>query len=206
MRLPIFLLSLILLASSVPAFAAPGELDAVIKRCGIPGGESKEISQVTNQLERTLIYNGNSYLHFEPVAGGWAFTSAWNGHLPMSRKEVENRMPCFHQAMQDAANAAPNASGIDPAIAQQSINPTANDATFGIPHFALIVFLVITLIVFLLLPSARQRQVAHEQAKPIERVYRQPNLDEYTSAPIAPQPLAHEVDREIDQTPNHPQL
>jgi len=193
MRLQTFLLSLILLGSSITAFAAPGELDAVIQRCGQPGAESRETSPVTNQLERTLIYNGKTYLHFEPVAGGWAFTTAWNGHLPMNRSEIENRMPCFRQAMQDASKAAPNAPTVDPSIANQRVQTANNDATFGIPHFALIVFLVVTLIVFLLLPSASQRQMAHERAKPVEHVYRKPNLDEYVSTET-PKPLDRELD------------
>ena len=89
------------------------------------------------------------------------------------------------QAMEDAAKAAPNAAAVDPSIANQRVQTVNNDATFGIPHFALIVFLVVTLIVFLILPSARQRRLAREQAKPIEHVYRKPNLDEYP-AYVAP--------------------
>ena len=195
MRLQTFLLSLILLGSSIPAFAAPGELDAVIQRCGQPGAESKETSQASDQLERTLIYNnGKTLLHFQPVAGGWVFTTAWNGHLPMTRNEIEKRMPCFRQAMEDAAKAAPNAAPVDPSIANQRVQTVNNDATFGIPHFALIVFLVVTIIVFLLLPSARQRQLERQKSKPVEHVYRKPNLDEYTSTPAPPEPLDHEID------------
>ena len=188
------ILSLItLLASSVSAFAAPGELNAVVRHCGPPGAESKETSPVNGQLERTLIYNKVLYLHFEPVAGGWAFTTAWNNHLPMTRNELEGRLPCFRSAMQEAAASAPAA--IDPTIASQTtVQQASNDTTFGIPHFALIVLLLITLLVFILLPSARQRKLAREAKKPIDRVYRAPNLDEHIDPLPAPRPLNRDLD------------
>jgi hypothetical protein len=189
-----FLLILALFGSSASAFALPGELNAVELRCGAPGAESKEISPVTNQLERTLIYNKNLYLHFEAVAGGWSFTTAWNNHLPMTRNELEKRMPCFRDAIQDAAKAAPAATNIDPTIAGQTVQSPENDATFGIPHFGLMVALVITLIVFLILPSARQRQLQRQKAKPVEHIYRKPNLDEY----IPPTPPQPPIRRDLD--------
>jgi hypothetical protein len=187
------ILSLItLLASSVPAFASPSELDAVVRHCGPPGAESKETSPVNGQLERTLIYNKVLLLHFEPVAGGWAFTTAWNSHLPMTRNELEGRLPCFRSAMQEAA--ASGSATIDPTIASQSTTQPSNDATFGIPHFALIVLLFITLLVFILLPSARQRKLAREAKKPIEHTYRKPNMDEYIDCTPPPKPLNRDLD------------
>jgi hypothetical protein len=192
-----FLLALTLLGSSTSAFAVAGELTAVEHHCGPPSAESKETSEVTNQLERTLIYNynGNSlYLHFRPVAGGWSFTTAWNGHLPMSRQELENRLPCFRNAMQEAAAAAPATTTVDPTISGQSLSHAVTDNTFGIPHFALIVLLVITLLVLLLLPSARQRQLARQARKPVEHVYRKPNLDEYESSTHRAAPLSRDLD------------
>jgi len=187
-----WLFSLLLLASCTSAFAAPGELEAVVRHCGPPGAESKETSPVNGQLERTLIYRNVLLLHFQPVTGGWTFTTAWNNHLPMSRQELENRLPCFRNAMQEAAT-TPNAA-IDPTIAGQTASQSSNDATFGIPHFALIVFLVVTLLVFILLPSARQRKLAHEAKKPIERVYRKPDLEEYTPSTPPPAPLNRDPD------------
>jgi len=187
------ILSLItLLASSVSAFAAPGELNAVVRHCGPPGAESKETSPINGKLERTLIYNKVLLLHFEPVAGGWAFTTAWNDHLPMTRNELEGRLPCFRSAMQEAAAAGP--AMIDPTIASQSNPQPSSDATFGIPHFALIAGLVITLLVFILLPSARQRKLAREAKKPIKRVYRAPNLDEHVDPPPSFRPLNRDLD------------
>lgn len=172
-----FLLTLALLGASASAFAAPGDLEAVERHCGPPNAESNGTSEVTYQLERTLIYNNGLYLNFQPVAGGWSFTSAWKGNLPITRGQVGARLSCFRDAMQDAATAAQATTEIDPTIAGQTIHPI--DASFGIPHLWLIVALVITLLLFLILPSARQRKLARQQSKPIERIYRMPNLDEY---------------------------
>jgi len=163
-----------------------------MRHCGPPGAESKETSQVDGQLRRTLIYNKVLLLHFEPVAGGWAFTTAWNNHLPMTRNELEGRLPCFHSAMQEAAASAP--ATIDPTIASQTPQQVSNDTTFGIPHFALIVLLFITLLVFILLPSARQRKLAREAKKPIKRIYRTPNLDEHVDPPPPFRPLNRDRD------------
>ena len=190
-----FLLFLALFGSSVAAFAVPGELAAVERRCGPPSAESKGISEVTNQLERTLIYYDSVYLHFQPVAGGWSFTTAWNGHLPMTRREVESRMPCFRVAMQDAASGAPVAADIDPTIASQTINRPATNTSFGIPHLWLIVALVVTLLVFLIWPSARQRRLQREAKKPVDKIYRKPNLDEYSSAAPPVEPIKRDLDR-----------
>jgi hypothetical protein len=176
-----FFAMLALLIVSSSAFAAPGDLTSVERHCGPPNAESKEISQVTNQLERTLIYNNNGntlYLHFEPVAGGWSFTTAWKGHLPMTRNELEGRLPCFRNAMQEAENAAKGVSNVDPTIARQTA-AMSSEGTFGIPLLWLIVALVITLLIFIFLPSARQRRAARLARKPIEHVYRKPNMDEY---------------------------
>jgi len=185
------LLLITLPASSVSAFATPGELDAVVRHCGPPGAESKETSPVNGQLQRTLIYNKVLYLHFEPVAGGWGFTTAWNNHLPMTRNEVEGRLPCFRDAMKDAASTA---TTMDPTIAVQSAPDSSNEGAFGIPHFGLIVFLVITLLVFIVVPSARQRRLARQNRKPVEHIYRKPNLDEHIDLPPPPRP----PDRDLD--------
>jgi hypothetical protein len=186
-----FLLLLALLASSVSAFADTSELDAVERHCGAPGAESKETSNTNGQLQRTLIYKGVLYLHFEPAPGGWGFTTAWNNHLPMTRAELERRLPCFRNAMQEADSTA---SSVDPTIASQTAANATNDATFGIPHFALIVFLTVTLLVFLILPSARQRQLEREKSKPIEHIYRKPNMEEYILPPTPPVPITRNFD------------
>jgi len=185
-----FLLSLTLLASSAPAFAGD-ELLAVERHCGNPGAESKETSPINGQLERTLIYNNVLYLHFKPTASGWSFTTAWNNHLPMTRNEVEGRLPCFRDAMKDAASTA---TTMDPTIAVQSAPDSSNEGAFGIPHFGLIVFLVITLLVFIVVPSARQRRLARQNRKPVEHIYRKPNLDEHIDLPPPPRP----PDRDLD--------
>ena len=186
-----FLVLLTLLAGSVSAFAATSELDAVVRHCGPPGAESNENSPINGQLQRTLIYRGVLYLHFEPAPGGWGFTTAWNNHLPMTRAELEHRLPCFNNAMQDADSTA---SSVDPTIASQTAVNATNDATFGIPHFGLIVFLTVTLLVFLILPSARQRQLEREKSKPVEHIYRKPNMDEYILPPPRPAPITRNLD------------
>jgi hypothetical protein len=194
MRLQVFFLSLILLGSSASAFAAPGELNSVVLHCGPPGAESRETSQITGEQQRTLIYDNSLYLHFQPVATGWSFTTAWKGHLPMTRGEIENHMPCFRQAMQEAAAAVPVEPGIDPALAAQSVPPRNNNNSFGVPHLPLIVFLIITLLVFLIVPSARARRLARQQTKPVEHIYRKPNLEEYVSPTLPPRPLDRDLD------------
>ena len=186
MRKMFVLFSLLAAASfSVPAFALPGELVAVERHCGNPSGESKEISQVTNTMQRTLIYN-DLLLHFQPQEGGWSFTTGWHGHFPITRNELENRLPCFRDAMNEVANSAPKNALIaaDPAIAQQTGTPISADA-FGIPHFWLIIILVATLIVFILVPSAaaRRRKKAAQEAE-IERNFRKPDLE--AAVPIPP--------------------
>jgi len=185
------LLSLALLVSSVIAFASTSELDAVERHCGPPGAESHETSPINGQLERTLIYNNVLLLHFAPAAGGWSFTTAWNKHLPMTRTEVENRMPCFRDAMQEAATSP---STVDPTIARQTNPQVFNNATFGIPHFTLIVVLTVTLLVFLILPSARQRKLEREKRKPVEHLYHKPNMDEYIPPPAPTVPLNRDRD------------
>jgi hypothetical protein len=187
----VFCLTLVLVGASSYAFAAPGDLTAVERHCGPPGAESKETSQVTNQLERTLIYNNTLYLHFQPVTRGWSFTTAWNGHLPMTRNELEGRLPCFQNAMKEAENAAKGISAVDPTIARQTA-PLATEGTFGIPLLWLIVALVITLLIFIALPSSRQRHAARRARKPLKHIYRKPNLDEYIPPSDPP------VNRDLD--------
>jgi hypothetical protein len=96
--------------------------------------------------------------------------------------------------MQEAAAAVPVEPGIDPALAAQSVPPRNNNNSFGVPHLPLIVFLIITLLVFLIVPSARARRLARQQTKPVEHIYRKPNLEEYVSPTLPPRPLDRDLD------------
>jgi len=153
----------------VTAFALPGEAAAVIQHCGPPTGENQATSQVTGLMQRDLTYS-NVTLHFEPMEGGWSFTSAWSGHLPISRTELEARMPCFRDALQEVA-AAP-ALAIDPTTAGQGLTPGASSSTFGISFLWLIAGLAIILVLFVAMPSKRRR--AKRKLTLEERPYRRP--------------------------------
>jgi hypothetical protein len=189
MRLLRLFLTLAALTATLPALALPGELTAVERHCGNPQAESRETSQVTNHLQRTLIYN-DLLLHFEPMEQGWSFTTAWHGHFPMTRGELESKLPCFRDAMNEVAANAPANTLVpaDPAIAQQTAGQPI-DSSFGIPHLWLIAILVVTLILFIFIPSARQRKLRAAAATnaEAERVYRQPDVENA----VAPPPAKH---------------
>ena len=156
----------------VTAYALPGEANAVVRHCGTPTGSSQETSQVTGQMQRTLIYN-DVMLHFQPLEGGWSFTTGWHKHLPISRSELENRMPCFRDAMEEVA-AAPQ-QVVDPSIASQSIVPHASATTFGSSFLWLIGALVLTIILFIAIP-ARRRQKQRKDMVLEDRPYRRPKI------------------------------
>ena len=153
------------------AFALPGEAAAVIRHCGEPHAERFATSEVTNKPQRDLIYNA-VILHFEPLEGGWSFTTAWKGHFPMTRGELEKSLPCFRAAMQEVA-AAPQPV-IDPTIAGQTLATAPMSAsTFGIPHLWLIVVLVVATLIIVLLPRRRKEPVNRIVEN---RPYRKPSL------------------------------
>jgi hypothetical protein len=135
------------------AFALPGEAVAVIAHCGQPTTESQEVSPVTGLTQRDLTYN-NVILHFESMEGGWSFTTAWKGHLPVSRTKLETEMPCFRDAMHEVA-ARPTKTP-DPTIAADHSVPQVG-IHFG-PVFLWLIFgLAVILVVFLALPTTRRR-------------------------------------------------
>ena len=168
--------SALLLAAAVscPAFALPGEASAVIAHCGQPTAENRDTSPVTGHLQRDLYY-GDTILHFEPMEGGWSFTTAWSGHLPVSRAGMEHKMPCFRDAMNEAASFPQRAE--DPTIAQQTVqSPVISSNGFGVPFLWVVLALVVVLIILVALPTARRRA----QRAPLleQRPYRKPDLSE----------------------------
>jgi hypothetical protein len=174
-----FLLLLTFCAVTIPVLAEAGDASAVVQFCGPPAGESQGISQVTNQLERNLTY-GRMILHFQAEEGGWSFLSGWYAHVPVTEKMVENRMPCFRQAM--AASAQWSRVGMsreDPAIRLQSSPTAADTSTFGIPHLAFILFLSVLTVIVFLLPNRRKRPLA---AREVEKMRRRRRPDVESSA------------------------
>ena len=155
----------------ITASALPGEADAVVAHCGQPTGENQATSAVTGLMQRDLTYNGTT-LHFEPMGGGWSFTTAWHGHLPMSRTALEARMPCFRDAMQQVA-AAPK-QAVDPTIAIQSTVPQVSTTTFGISFLWVIAGLGFVLLLFVALPSTRRRRMKRLSLE--ERPFRRPKV------------------------------
>lgn len=170
---PALLFCALVLASAAPLYAAPGELDAVVRHCGVPHAENYTTSQVTNRPQRDLIYNEVT-LHFEPEEGGWQFTTAWEGHFPVIRESLEQRLPCFKAALQEAGAAGQPA--VDPTIAEQTTTPADFSQTnFGIPHLWLIVCLVlVTSVLLFVLPRRGRRTEA--AVMPDQRRYRKPLL------------------------------
>lgn len=157
-------LGLCLLLVALPAFALPGEDEAVVRHCGKPASERRDLSPVTNQIQRDLFY-GDIVLHFQAVEGGWSFTTAWVKHLPMTRTALEQRLPCFRDAMQEVASAPRPA--LDPTIEAQTYVKPIDGTTFGIPHFWLIIILGVILVLAVAVPSARRKK----RVLPEPRVY-----------------------------------
>jgi len=165
-RFSLFALAL----TPLSAFALPGEARSVIIHCGQPTSDQEDISPVTGLTQRNLTYN-NIILHFQPMQNGWSFTTAWRGHLPLTRNETEAAMPCFRDAVTQVA-AAPQPV-IDPTIA-------ADEATlplgihFGPAFLWLLLALGIILVIFLAIPRNRQRR---RKFLPMEsRPFRRPQV------------------------------
>ena len=176
------LLALCVLASPLLAqrdqpqgeFASPGEMDAVIRLCGKPKGISKGISPVTNTLQRNLIYSDTLILHFQPIQGGWGFTTGWDGHVPVTRDQLSTPMPCFRQALAEAASAPIQKPNTDPTIADQTATVPFNNSNFGIPHLYLIFILAGVVLLCILIPTAKQRK--RRKANLENRVIRKPDV------------------------------
>ncbi len=115
------------------------EAAAVERHCGQPQAEHEGMSQVTNRLQRDLRY-GDATLHFVPDGQGWTFTTAWRGHLPVMRSNLEESMPCFGDAVKEVA-VRPVALE-DPTIAQQ-VTPAVRLVNADIARMVVIVLLVI---------------------------------------------------------------
>lgn len=177
------LLFVSLFVFSAPAFALPGELDAVEQHCGQPLRESQEVSVVTDQAQQTLYYPNDVALHFQPMDEGWSFTTGWHGNLPISREELEQRLPCFRNAMLQVAAANPAVRDADPGILNDTVVeiPFYNQSTFGIPHFWLIIALAFFVVVVALIPNARKRRLAQRDAANAEllaarKFFRKPEI------------------------------
>ena len=172
-------LSMPVLAQQQPQgeYGSPGEMDAVMRLCGNPKGISKGISPVTNTLQRNLIYSETLILHFQPIKGGWGFTTGWDGHVPVTRDQLIARMPCFRQAMAAAAAAPAAKPATDPTIADQTSTVPFNNANFGIPHLYLILILAGVVLLCVLIPTAKQRK--RKKAELENRNIRKPDVGEH---------------------------
>jgi len=156
----------------VAAHALPGEADAVLRHCGEPTARSQDTSEVTGLAERNLTYNDVT-LHFQPMQGGWSFTTGWHKHLPISRTALQQRMPCFRDAMEEVAAVPPQT--VDPSIAAQSTVPQASSTTFGPSFLWLMGLLVVSILLFMAIP-ARKRVRARKEMVLEDRPYRKPRI------------------------------
>ncbi len=170
----------LLIGAALPVVAETGDAAMVIRYCGAPSSEHQGLSQVTSLMERDLTY-GDTILHFEPREDGWSFLSGWRGHTVLTRKMVADRMTCFGEAM--AASSATEQNGevnaMDPTIKAQTAPLETDNSTFGIPHLALILVLVLlVLAVYLFLPR-RGRIVYRTQDVEQMRMRRRPDLERF---------------------------
>ncbi|MES2390224.1 MAG: hypothetical protein V4555_01185 [Acidobacteriota bacterium] len=156
------ILALSLSLVTLPAFALPGEASAVLEQCGAPTSQSSNVLPTNSRDERTLTY-GNLTMHFEPLQGRWSFTNAFRGEESVSRSQLAAQMPCFHKALGEAA--------AQPVFGTSSLTSATSPGPFGIPHFYLIGFLVLSLIVFGFWP--RKGDQAHDPV-PANKPYRRP--------------------------------
>jgi hypothetical protein len=169
-------LSLILSCSCLPfsataAFAAAGDATAVLSHCGTPTNDYATTSVVTGQAERNIVY-GNVILHFDPTGGGWNYLSAWDGHTPISKAHVSRLMPCFSDALTEAA--AAQITPLDPTIASdQAVAPVG--IRFNRAFLILMFVLFGILIISVAIPATRRRR--RRATLPITaRPYRTPRV------------------------------
>ena len=143
-----------LVLCSSGAFASATDDTAVIRHCGAPLSQDRHRSPATNEFTEDFFYPDDVVIHFLPVDGGWQLSSAWMRHIPVTRDGVADRMPCVKDALAEAA-LAPR-SQEDPTIATQTIQNESRRG-FGIPFLWLIFFLILTLLVFIVIPTPRKR-------------------------------------------------
>ena len=159
-----FILPVLLSLATVPAFALPGESATVLEQCGAPTYQSSNVQPTSSRDERTLAY-GNLTMHFQPMDGRWSFTNAFRGEEVVSRSQLSAQMPCFRKALDEAA--------AQPLYGTPSLTTDANPGPFGIPHFFLIAFLVLSLLVFGLWP---RKHDGERDPVPANRSYRHPTI------------------------------
>ena len=145
---------LVLALGAANAVASPVDDAAVIRHCGAPLSQDKHRSPATNAFTEDFFYPDDVVIHFLPLDGGWELGSAWMRHIPVTRDGLADRMPCVKDALAEAALAPRPLE--DPTIAAQTIQ-TESRRGFGIPFLWLIFFLVLTLLVFVLIPTPRKR-------------------------------------------------
>lgn len=154
---------LLLVFAFVPAFclsaiAAPADADAVIRHCGQPSGENIAKSAVIGRLQRDLAYPPMR-LHFVPDGSGWSFTTGWSGHIPLSRTQVESRMPCVRDGLAESEGLALSTPAADTTISQEvPSTATISTTTWGIPRLPLPGLLAAVVIILALLPGVRKRR------------------------------------------------
>ena len=167
-RAPYSILLISLLSvCTLPALALPGEATAVIQNCGTPQADIQQPGGLNGLPQRHLTYPNGLTLNFEPEVGGWSFISAARGPRTITRDNLEQSMPCFSSAMNQAA-----AAQHDAPILYETYQPSYSQP-FGIPYFWLIVLLVLSLLVVGFWPARRRRT---PYVLPDTRRFRRPNL------------------------------
>ncbi|HEY4355445.1 MAG TPA: hypothetical protein VGN16_06840 [Acidobacteriaceae bacterium] len=167
-------------AFALPAFATPNDDVAIIRHCGHPLQDKREVSQASGKWQRDLYYDNDVVFHFQPVGGGWDLTSAWDRHIPLSREGLAAKFPCVRDALAEAAGAKDSvADRMDPTIAVQTRVPREG-GTFGIPQLWLILLLGVTVVLAVLLPNRRRRPPAN-RLEP-RTLSRQPDYERHSSA------------------------
>lgn len=149
----IVLITASLFAAPLPASGSSVDDVAVLRHCGAPVSEDRHQSPVTNEFMRDMYYPNDVVIHFLPIDGGWQLASAWMKHIPVTRDGLANRMPCVRDALAEAA-LAPKPE-IDSTIAAQTVQQESRRG-FGIPFLWLIFFLVLTLLVYAVIPTPRK--------------------------------------------------
>jgi hypothetical protein len=173
--------------ASAPAFAAPGEANAVIAQCGQPDSDTRSTSEVDGLPQRTLTYSGMR-LNFQAASSAatdsWSFTTGWHDHLPLTAGEVGHRMPCFRNALASVQANTSQQLATDPSIAAQENTTAHARQPFGIANLWLILLLVGLLAIFALaIPRARRIVKGPDPSK---RLYRRPLLQRFRRRPRPP--------------------
>lgn len=171
------------LAFALPALGSPSDDVAVIRHCGHPVQDKREVSQATGKWQRDLYYDNDVVFHFQPVDGGWDLTSAWDKHIPLSRTGLAARFPCVREALAEAEGTRNSvADRMDPTIAAQTVVPQEG-GTFGVPHLGLILMLGLVVVLAVLLPNAKRRNSRPNLPEP-RTPQRTPDYERHSSASI----------------------